>query len=352
MITKENVLEALSNVQEPDLGKDLVTLQMIKNLSINGLDIAFDIALTTPACPMKDHMRSACEQAIKMLVHADAIVRVGFNSNVQKPNPKLAAIQHIIMIVSGKGGVGKSTVSSNIAQSLQLAGAKVGLLDADIFGPSMPMMFDTKNAKPMVFQQDGKNMIVPVEKYGLKLMSMGYLVEEKNAVVWRGPMASSAVKQFFNDVDWGELDYLIIDMPPGTSDIHLTIMQMGIVSGAVVVTTPQKVALADAHKAIAMFGQAKANIPILGLIENMAYFIPDKHPDEKYYIFGKNGGKNLAAELDLTFLGEIPLEMNICESGDVGSPQVLNPLDSESKKQFKEITDLLIRQVAKLNQQK
>ncbi|MCX8473705.1 MAG: Mrp/NBP35 family ATP-binding protein [Sediminibacterium sp.] len=350
MITKEKVLEALSNVQEPDLGKDLVTLQMIKNLSIQGLQVSFDIALTTPACPMKDHMRSACEQAIKLLVDPEATVVVGFNSSAnQKINPKLAGIQHIIMIVSGKGGVGKSTVSSNIAQSLQLAGAKVGLLDADIFGPSMPMMFDTKNAKPQVFQQDGKNIIMPVEKYGLKLMSMGYLVEEKNAVVWRGPMASSAVKQFFNDVDWGELDYLIIDMPPGTSDIHLTIMQMGIISGAVVVTTPQKVALADAHKAIAMFSQAKANIPILGLIENMAYFVPEKHPEEKYYIFGKNGGKNLASELDLTFLGEIPLEIGVCESGDSGSPQVLNPLESASKSNFKEITDLLVRQVAKLN---
>ncbi|MDI9337503.1 MAG: Mrp/NBP35 family ATP-binding protein [Alphaproteobacteria bacterium] len=351
MLDKNKILEALSNVEEPDLGKDLVSLNMIKDLVIEGMHVSFMIELTTPACPMKDMMKNACTNAIHLLVDKQALVNISFGHQaLHYVKPKLKQIRNIIMVVSGKGGVGKSTVSSNLALSLHLAGAKVGLLDADIFGPSLPLMFDVKNEKPQVYEQDGKPVIIPIENYGIKLMSIGFLVEDKNAVVWRGPMASSAIKQFFNDVDWGDLDYLIIDMPPGTSDIHLTIMQMQIVTGAIIVTTPQKVALLDAQKGIAMFQQAKSNIPIIGLIENMSYFIPEAHPDECYYIFGKNGGRKLASELDLNFLGEIPLELAICESGDSGKPAVLQDNKIISKQHFKAITDLIIRTVAKINQ--
>ena len=348
-MTEEAILQALSNVQEPDLGKDLVTLNMVKDVKINGNDVSFTIVLTTPACPMKDMMRTASENAVKLLVNKEANVQVNFTANTtstRKENLQiLSGVKNIIAVVSGKGGVGKSTVSANIALALAEGGASVGLMDADIYGPSVPIMFGVRGARPMMKDIDGKGYIVPLEKYGIKLMSIGLLVDEKNAVVWRGPMASSAIKQFVTEVDWGPLDYLIIDMPPGTGDIHLTLMQTVPVTGVVIVTTPQAVALADAKKGIAMFGQAQINVPIIGLAENMAYFTPEELPNNKYYLFGKEGGKKLAEEYDLTFLGQIPLVQSIREGGDEGVPAMIGT-DEISKQAFRNITAQAVRNIA------
>ena len=350
MITKEQILEALSNVQEPDLGRDLVSLKMIENIVIENNNVSFTIILTTPACPMKEMMKNACINAIQLLVSKEAMVTVHFTSNIQTDKNKilLKGVKNIILVVSGKGGVGKSTIAANIALALEQAGAKVGLMDADIYGPSIPLMFGVQDIRPLMKEMNGKPMIVPINKFNIQLMSIGLLVDEKNAVVWRGPMASSAIKQFINDVDWGELDYLIIDMPPGTGDIHLTMMQSTIVTGAVIVTTPQKVALADVKKGIAMFAQAKANIPIIGLVENMAYFTPSELPENKYYIFGKEGGKNLASEYDIPFLGEVPIVMEICNGGDSGHPIMVSN-DEITKSAFKNIVGSMVREIAKAN---
>ncbi|MFM6970623.1 MAG: Mrp/NBP35 family ATP-binding protein [Sediminibacterium sp.] len=348
-MTEEAILKALSNVQEPDLGKDLVTLNMVKDVQINGNDVSFTIVLTTPACPMKDMMRTASENAVKLLVNKEANVKVNFTANTsstRKDNAQiLSGVKNIIAVVSGKGGVGKSTVSANIALALAEGGASVGLMDADIYGPSVPIMFGVRGARPLMKDIDGKGFIVPLEKYGIKLMSIGLLVDEKNAVVWRGPMASSAIKQFVTEVDWGPLDYLVIDMPPGTGDIHLTLMQTVPVTGVVIVTTPQAVALADAKKGIAMFGQAQINVPIIGLAENMAYFTPTELPDNKYYLFGKEGGKKLAEEYDLSFLGQIPLVQSIREGGDEGIPAMVGT-DEISKQAFRNITAQAVRNIA------
>jgi ATP-binding protein involved in chromosome partitioning len=351
-MTTEAILQALSNVQEPDLGKDLVTLNMVKDIAINGNHVSFTIVLTTPACPMKDMMQRASENAIKLLVNKEANVQVNFTANtssVRKDDQKiLSGVKNIIAVVSGKGGVGKSTVSANLALALAEGGASVGLMDADIYGPSVPIMFGVRGERPMMKDANGKGVIIPLEKYGIKLMSIGLLVDEKNAVVWRGPMASSAIRQFVTDVDWGELDYLVIDMPPGTGDIHLTLMQTVPVTGVVIVTTPQKVALADAKKGIAMFGQAQINVPIIGLVENMAYFTPKELPDNKYYLFGKEGGKNLAEEYDLPFLGQVPLEQSIREGGDEGQPAMI-AADSIAKNAFREFTAKAVRNIALRN---
>lgn len=348
-MTEEAILKALSNVQEPDLGKDLVTLNMVKDVQLNGNDVSFTIVLTTPACPMKDMMRTASENAVKLLVNKEANVKVNFTANtssIRKDNAQiLSGVKNIIAVVSGKGGVGKSTVSANIALALAEGGASVGLMDADIYGPSVPIMFGVRGARPLMKDIDGKGFIVPLEKYGIKLMSIGLLVDEKNAVVWRGPMASSAIKQFVTEVDWGPLDYLVIDMPPGTGDIHLTLMQTVPVTGVVIVTTPQAVALADAKKGIAMFGQAQINVPIIGLAENMAYFTPTELPDNKYYLFGKEGGKKLAEEYDLSFLGQIPLVQSIREGGDEGIPAMVGT-DEISKQAFRNITAQAVRNIA------
>ncbi len=352
-MTKEKILEALSNVQEPDLGKDLVTLNMIKDIEINGNDVSFTIVLTTPACPMKDMMGTASTNAIKLLVNKEANVKVNFTANTttKRTDAKtiLPKVKNIIAVVSGKGGVGKSTVAANLALALSQGGAKVGLMDADIYGPSVPIMFGVRGERPMMIDVGGeKPMIAPLERYGLKLISIGLLVDEKNAVVWRGPMASSAIKQFITDVFWDELDYLVIDMPPGTGDIHLTLMQTVPVTGAVIVTTPQDVALADAKKGIAMFGQAQLNVPIIGLVENMSYFTPAELPDNKYYIFGKDGGKRLADEYDLPFLGQIPLVQSIREGGDQGVPIMMSD-DAITKKAFEEFASYVVRSIAMRN---
>lgn len=352
MMTEAAILKALSNVQEPDLGKDLVTLNMVKDIAIKGNEVSFTIILTTPACPMKDLMRTASENAIKILVNKEAIVTVNFTANTtstRKDNQQvLAGVKNIIAVVSGKGGVGKSTIAANLALALSEGGASVGLMDADIYGPSVPMMFGVRGERPLMKEMDGKGMIVPLNKYGISLISIGLLVDEKNAVVWRGPMASSAIRQFITDVDWGELDYLVIDMPPGTGDIHLTLMQTVPVTGVVIVTTPQNVALADAKKAIAMFGQAQINVPIIGLVENMAWFTPAELPDNKYYLFGKEGGKKLAEEYDLSFLGQIPLVQSIREGGDSGLPAMAGN-DEITKLAFRNFVSAAVRNIAKRN---
>ncbi len=353
-MTQEDVLKALGNVQEPDLGKDLVTLNMVKDISINGNNISFTVILTTPACPLKDLIKNACINAIQILVKKEAIVTVNFTSNttsLRSDNKNvLNGVKNIIAVVSGKGGVGKSTVASNLALAIAESGAKVGLMDADIYGPSVHIMFGVRGERPMMKDVNGKGKIVPLERYGIKLMSIGLMVDEKQAVVWRGPMVSSAIRQFVTDVDWGELDYLIIDMPPGTGDIHLTIVQTVPVTGVIVVTTPQLVALADAKKGIAMFNQAQLKVPVIGLVENMSYFTPQELPGNKYYIFGKEGGKNLAEEFDIPFLGEIPLVQSIREGGDLGIPIMIGD-DLISKKAFIEMSENAVRGIAMRNAQ-
>jgi ATP-binding protein involved in chromosome partitioning len=351
-MTTEDILKALSNVQEPDLGKDLVTLNMVKDIAIDGLAVSFTVVLTTPACPLKDMIRNACENAVKILVNKEAKVTVNFtantSSNRKDAKTLLSGVKNIIAVVSGKGGVGKSTVASNLALALAQGGAAVGLMDADIYGPSAHIMFGIRGERPMMKDNGDKGLIVPIEKFGIKVMSIGLLIDEKQAVVWRGPMASSAIRQFVTDVDWGELDYLVLDMPPGTGDIHLTIVQTVPVTGVIVVTTPQTVALADAKKGIAMFGQAQLKVPVIGLVENMSYFIPAELPDNKYYIFGKDGGKNLAEEFDIPFLGQIPLVQSIREGGDIGVPLMVGD-DHAAKQSFLEFAGRAARGIAMRN---
>ncbi len=352
MITTEQILKALSNVEEPDLGKDLVTLNMVKDIEIDGNKVKFTVVLTTPACPLKDLIRNACVNAIHHLVSKDAEVQVNMtanvNSNRKDGRSVLPNVKNIIVVASGKGGVGKSTVAANLALALSEGGAKVGLMDADIYGPSVPIMFGVRGERPMMETVEGKGMIVPLEKHGIKLMSIGSLIDEKQAVVWRGPMVSSALKQFLTDVNWGELDYLVVDTPPGTGDIHLTLVQTVPVTGVVMVTTPQDVALADAKKGIAMFGGSQINVPILGLIENMSYFTPAELPGNKYYIFGQEGGKRLAEQLEIPFLGQIPLVQGIREGGDDGVPAMIGG-DNATKLAFMGSASMVARNIAMRN---
>ena len=348
----EAMLKALSSVEEPDLKKDLVTLQMVKDIKLNDSSVEFTIVLTTPACPLKEVIRRNCEKAIHEHVNDSLEVIVHFTSNTSSLRVDLTAVlpgvKNIIAVVSGKGGVGKSTVSANLALALSKPGANVGLMDADIYGPSVPIMFGVRGKRPLMEHIDGKDKILPLEQHGIKLISIGLLVDEKSAVVWRGPMASSAIKQFVTDVHWGELDYLVIDMPPGTGDIHLTLVQTIPVTGVVVVTTPQEVALADAKKAIAMFNQTQMKVPIIGLVENMAWFTPEELPNNKYYIFGKDGGKNLADQLDLNFLGQIPLVQSIREGGDKGLPAIIGD-NGVTYEAFASFADETIRAIAVAN---
>ena len=345
--TQADIIKALSNVQDPDLKRDLISLNMVKDISVSSGKVAFTVVLTTPACPLKEKIRHDCEEAVRQVIGYEDDLVITMTSSVttlRNNAPILPNVKNIIAIASGKGGVGKSTVTSNLAVALAEAGAKVGLIDADIYGPSIPTMFNCEFEQPQVRQVNGKNIIIPIEQYGVKLISIGFLTPPDSAVVWRGPMASSALKQFFTDADWGELDYLLIDLPPGTSDIHLTMVQTVPVTGAVIVTTPQKVALADANKGLAMFRQPQINVPVLGIIENMAYFTPEELPDNKYYIFGKDGGKNLSEKHDVPLLGQIPLVQGIRESGDSGLPAVLK--QGPVSLAFKEIAETLARKIA------
>ncbi|WP_461486382.1 Mrp/NBP35 family ATP-binding protein [Pedobacter sp.] len=347
-ITEEKVLAALSHVEDPDLKKDLVTLKMIKDVKIEDKKVSFTLELTTPACPMKDMLKNACINAVKHFVDAAAEIDITITSRVTKPMDisQLKAIKNIILISSGKGGVGKSTVASNLAVTLAADGAKVGLIDADIYGPSVPIMFDLVGAKPSAKETaDGKTLILPIEKYGIKLLSLGFFSDPDQPVPWRGPMASNAIKQLFNDADWGELDYLLVDLPPGTGDIHITISQSFPIAGAVIVTTPQQVALADTRKGLMMFGMQGINIPVLGVIENMAYFTPEELPDNKYFIFGKDGGKELAQRFEVPFLGEIPLVQSITAAGDKGAPIALQTNHPQAIS-FKEIAGKIAQQIS------
>jgi ATP-binding protein involved in chromosome partitioning len=325
-VTKERVLEALKNVEDPDLKKDLVTLGMIKDIELNGKNISFTVVLTTPACPLKELIRKSCIDAILHHIDEDANVNVKMTSDVssrKSGGPILPNVKNIIGIASGKGGVGKSTVASNLALALVKLGASVGLVDADIYGPSQTIMFDVMDAKPMNKEIDGVNKMIPIERFGVKLLSIGFFVDTSQALVWRGPMASKAVVQMFQEADWGELDYMIIDLPPGTGDIHLTLVGAVPLNGVVIVSTPQFVALADARKGVGMFQLPSINVPVLGIVENMSYFSPPEEPEKRYHIFGKDGAKKLAEELEVPLLGEIPLVQGICESGDSGTPAVL-----------------------------
>ncbi len=348
-ITREQVLQALSNVEEPDLKKDLVTLNMIQDISIEGNKLSFSVILTTPACPLKAMIENACRNAIAYFISKEIEVSINMTSHVTtQKNTGVPGVKNIIAVASGKGGVGKSTVAANLAIGLSLTGAKVGLIDADIYGPSVPIMFGLEGAKPKATEIDGKTRIAPIEKYGIKLLSIGFFTDPDQPVPWRGPMVSTAVKQLFNDADWGELDYLVVDLPPGTGDIHITVTQSFPVTGAVIVTTPQNVALADAKKGIGMFMMAAINVPLLGIIENMSYFTPTELPDNRYYIFGQGGGQKLAAQLDVPFLGEVPLVKSISDSGDVGMPVILqngNPMS----KAFADLAKRVAQQVAICN---
>jgi ATP-binding protein involved in chromosome partitioning len=355
MLTKETVIDALRNVIEPDLKKDLITLNMVENIRVDGKNVEFDVILTTPACPLKELIRNACINAVVHFVDESASVTVNMLSRTTSGRNSgatmLPGVRNIIAIASGKGGVGKSTVAANLAIALAMKGSKVGLIDADIYGPSQHIMFGVENERLFVNERDGKQFMIPIDKYGVKVLSIGMLTDPDRAIPWRGPMASKALQQLFSDAEWGELDYMLIDLPPGTGDIHLTLVSSVPVSGAVVVSTPQHVALADAKKGINMFQLEQINIPVLGLIENMAYFTPEELPDNKYYIFGKGGCKKLAEDTGIPFLGEIPLVQTIREGGDSGIPVVLDE-DTISSNAFKAAADLLIRNVAIANANK
>lgn len=326
MITQEAVLKALSHVDDPDLKKDLVTLGMIEDLEI-GQNISFTLVLTTPACPMKDMMVNACKTAIRMMVDPKIEVIVNTTSRVRGSIPVsevLPGVKHVIAVASGKGGVGKSTLSAALALSLQGMGAKVGLLDADIYGPSVPTIFGVSES-PRMYMKGDKQIMIPIEAKGLKLLSIGFMTAPGQPIVWRGPMISSAFKQFVQDTDWGDLDYLIIDLPPGTGDVQLSLVQNVPLTGVVIVTTPQEMALTDARRAMGMFSMEAVNKRILGVVENMSYFTPDDAPDKKYRLFGEGGGQTLSKEYNVPFLGELPLNPALMQHIDQGNITATSP---------------------------
>ena len=346
------ILDALATVRYPGTGKNLVEAEMVAdNLRIDGMSVSFSLIFEKPTDPFMKSMVKAAETAIHTYVSPDVQVTVATESK-QAARPEvgklLPQVKNIIGISSGKGGVGKSTVSANLAVALAKLGYKVGLLDADIFGPSMPKMFQVEDARPYAERIDGRDLIIPVEKYGVKLLSIGFFVDPDQATLWRGGMASNALKQLIGDASWGELDYFLIDLPPGTSDIHLTVVQTLAMTGAIVVSTPQAVALADARKGINMFTNDKVNVPILGLVENMAWFTPAELPENKYYIFGKEGAKKLAEEMNVPLLGQIPIVQSICEGGDNGTPVVLDG-DSVTGRAFLSLAASVVRKVDRRN---
>lgn len=322
------ITDALSNVRYPGTGKDIVTSGMVEdNIRIDGKKVSFSMKFEKPNDPFIKSVVKAAETAIHTYADKDAEVTIEVKAaQVARPtlDKLLPQVKNILAVSSGKGGVGKSTVSANLAVALAAQGYKVGLLDADIFGPSIPKMFDIENARPVVSKIDGRDLIEPEEKYGVKILSIGFFVNPNDAVVWRGGMASNALKQLITDGNWGELDYLLLDLPPGTSDIQLTLVQTLSITGAIVVSTPQQVALADARKGISMFQGDKVNVPVIGLVENMAWFTPEELPNNRYYLFGREGCKDLAEELNLPLLGQIPIVQSICESGDMGKPIALD----------------------------
>lgn len=346
------ILEALSTVRYPGNGKNIVEAEMVAdNIRIDGMKVSFSIIFDKPTDPfMKSVVRSA-ETAIHTYISKEVEVEISTESRqAARPEPGklLPQVKNVIAVSSGKGGVGKSTVAANLAVALSKLGYKVGLLDADIFGPSVPKMFQVEDARPYAEEVGGRDLIVPVEKYGIELLSIGFFVSPEQATLWRGAMASNALKQLVGDAKWGELDYFVLDTPPGTSDIHLTLLQNLAITGAVIVSTPQEVALADARKGINMYQNDKVNVPILGLVENMAWFNPAELPENKYYLFGKEGTKRLAEELNVPLLGQIPIVQSICEGGDNGTPVALNE-DSITGQAFIELAKNVVEQTEKRN---
>ncbi|WP_373827441.1 Mrp/NBP35 family ATP-binding protein [Bacteroides heparinolyticus] len=346
------ILDALATVRYPGTGKNLVEAEMVAdNLRIDGMTVSFSLTFEKPTDPFMKSMVKAAETAIHTYVSPEVEVTITTESR-QAARPEvgklLPEVKNVIAVSSGKGGVGKSTVAANLAVALAKMGYKVGLLDADIFGPSVPKMFQVEDAKPYSENIGGRDLIVPVEKYGLKLLSIGFFVRPDQATLWRGGMASNALKQLVGDAAWGELDYFILDTPPGTSDIHLTLLQTLAITGAVIVSTPQQVALADARKGVDMYTNDKVNVPILGLVENMAWFTPAELPENKYYIFGKEGCKQLAEELDVPLLGQIPIVQSICENGDKGTPVALDET-TVTGRAFLQLAAAVVRQVDKRN---
>ncbi|HEX6982966.1 MAG TPA: Mrp/NBP35 family ATP-binding protein [Balneolaceae bacterium] len=366
-INKQQIRTVLTHVMHPEMEKDLITLDMIEDLVIQDTFITFTIDLPEKNASLEAYLKKECEEAIRKFVDNDAVLDITTAVNISKfredkgefpgqghrnkqkekeeSEELLSGVKNIIAVASGKGGVGKSTVAVNLACGLARTGAKVGLLDTDIYGPSIPTMFDV-HERPNITT---RKKLIPLEKYGVRFLSMGLLVDPDQAMIWRGPMVTSAVKQFMEEVEWGELDYLVLDLPPGTGDIQLTLVQTVPLTGAVVVSTPQTVALDDARKGVAMF--KKVNVPVLGIVENMAYFIPEDMPEKKYHIFGKHGARNLAERMGINFLGEVPLEQAVRESGDEGKPIVLNGLESKSAQAFVELSNNVIQQLALRNKE-
>ncbi|WP_396169956.1 P-loop NTPase [Flavobacterium sp.] len=353
-LDRKEILKALETITIAGEGKNMVESGAVKNVITFGDEVVVDLVLSTPAM----HIKKRAEDDIKKLIHeqfsADAVVKVNIKVEA-KENPNeikgksIPGISNVIAVASGKGGVGKSTITANLAVSLAKMGFKVGVLDADIYGPSMPIMFDVENEKPISIEVDGKSKMKPVESYEIKLLSIGFFTSPSQAVIWRGPMAAKALNQMIFDADWGDLDFMLIDLPPGTGDIHLSIMQSMPITGAVIVSTPQAVALADARKGISMFLSENINVPVLGIIENMAYFTPEELPENKYYIFGKEGAKNLAEDLQVPFLGEVPLVQSIREAGDYGRPAALQTA-SPLEKVFEEIARNVVQETVNRNE--
>lgn len=370
-INKQQVRTALTHVMHPEMDKDVITLDMIEDLIVQDQFVTFTIDLPEKDAKLEAKLKEECKKAIRKFVDEDAVLDITTAVNISKfrdnkengesafpgqghrqkkdkqeeDEEVLSGVKNIIAVASGKGGVGKSTVAVNLACGLARTGAKVGLLDTDIYGPSIPTMMDT-HERPNITT---RKQLIPMEKYGIRFLSMGLLVDPDQAMIWRGPMVTSAVKQFMNEVEWGELDYMVLDLPPGTGDIQLTLVQTVPLTGAIIVSTPQNVALDDARKGVAMF--KKVNVPVLGIVENMAYFIPEDMPDKKYYIFGKHGARNLAERMGTNFLGEIPLEQKVRESGDEGKPIVLGDLETKSAQKFVELSNNVIQQLAIRNQE-
>jgi ATP-binding protein involved in chromosome partitioning len=354
-LDRKEILSALETITIAGEGKNMVESGAVKNVLIFGNEVTVDLLIATPAM----HIKKRAEDDIRKLIHEkfspDVVVKVNIKVETPTQNPNeikgkaIPGISNIIAVASGKGGVGKSTVTANLAVTLAKMGFKVGVLDADIYGPSMPIMFDVENEKPISVEVDGKSKMKPVESYEIKILSIGFFTAPSQAVIWRGPMASKALNQMIFDADWGQLDFMLIDLPPGTGDIHLSIMQSLPITGAVVVSTPQAVALADAKKGVSMFLSDSINVPVLGIIENMAYFTPEELPNNKYYIFGKEGAKNLAADLQVPFLGEVPLVQSIREAGDYGRPAALETA-SVIERVFEEITRNVVQETVNRNQ--
>ncbi|WP_304139179.1 Mrp/NBP35 family ATP-binding protein [Mesonia mobilis] len=354
-LDKKEILKALETISVSGEGQNMIESGVVKNVNIFGDEIEVDLTLATPAMHIKKRAEVDVMKAIHEHVYEKAKVKV--NVKVDAPQKKapeikgkpIPGIKNIVAVASGKGGVGKSTVTANLAVTLSKMGFKVGLLDADIYGPSATIMFDVERERPLSVTVDGKSKMKPVENYGVKILSIGFFTKPSQAVIWRGPMAAKALNQMIFDADWGELDFLLIDLPPGTGDIHLSIMQSLPITGSVIVSTPQNVALADAKKGVAMFQQESINVPVLGIIENMAYFTPAELPENKYYIFGEKGARNLAEDIEIPFLGELPLVQSIREAGDIGRPAALQN-DTPIANAMEEITKNVVQETVRRNE--